>query len=73
MKNYSEYTALQRSIIERLAEIEQEDAEVCEHCSGEDCVCCEIYIDRQRWVSIDELFAEDDNPCIQGLPNRRVI
>ena len=35
MKNYSEYTALQRSIIERLAEIEQEDAEVCEHCGGE--------------------------------------
>lgn len=55
------FTALQRDLIQRLAEIEQEDADACANCGGEDCVCCEIYHDRQRWVSPEELFEEDDN------------
>lgn len=54
-----EYTGLQKEIIGRLADIEQSDADVCAHCGGEDCACCEIYQDRMRWVSAPELFADD--------------
>ena len=57
-----EFTALQRSVIDRLAEIEQEDADACADCGGEDCVCCPIYLDRQRWVPASELFNDDDDP-----------
>ena len=49
-----------RKTLERLAEIEQEDADRCEGCGGEDCCCCEYYLDRQKWVSPDELFTDDD-------------
>lgn len=55
------YTRLQREIIGDLAEIEQEDANRCAGCGGEDCICCEYYHDRQKWVEPDELFADDDN------------
>jgi hypothetical protein len=55
----NQYTRLQQEIIGRLAEIEQEDADVCAGCGGEDCVCCEIYQDRKKWVGPDELFAND--------------
>lgn len=58
-----EFTALltadQRRLAERLAEIEREDADRCAGCGGEDCRCCEYYLDRQRWQSPDELFADD--------------
>ena len=54
-----EFTALQRQVIDRLAEIEQEDAERCENCGGEDCICCEYYIDRQKWKSPEELFTDE--------------
>ena len=57
---HDEYTYLQRQVIKRLAEIEQHDRDACANCGGEDCVCCEIYQDRQRWVSPAELFADDD-------------
>lgn len=54
---FSNYlTSYERRTLERLAEIEQEDADRCEGCGGEDCVCCEYYIDRQKWKSPDELF-----------------
>jgi hypothetical protein len=46
-------------VLERLAEIEQEDEDRCAGCGGEDCICCEYYHDRQRWVSPEELFEED--------------
>lgn len=52
----NEFTALERDIIHRLAEIEEADAERCLRCGGEDCICCEIYVDRNRWVSPEELF-----------------
>ena len=52
-------TSVQRRTAERLAEIEQEDADRCAGCGGEDCVCCEYYIDRQKWVSPEELFAHE--------------
>lgn len=55
-----EYTALERRVITRLAEIEQEDANRCSNCGGEDCICCEVYIDRQKWVSPEELFYYED-------------
>lgn len=59
-----EFTALltadQRRLAERLAEIEREDADRCADCGGEDCRCCEYYLDRQRWQSPEELFADDD-------------
>lgn len=55
------YTRLQQEIIGDLAEIEQEDANRCAGCGGEDCICCEYYHDRQKWVEPDELFADDDN------------
>ncbi len=57
--NNREYTDLQKQVINRLAEIEQEDADACSQCGGEDCVCCEIYHDRRKWVSSDELFWEE--------------
>ena len=46
----------ERLITERLAEIEREDADRCASCGGEDCICCEYYHDRQRWVEPSELF-----------------
>lgn len=57
-----EFTALltyeQRMLAERLAEIEQEDADRCADCGGEDCICCEYYLDRKKWVSPEELFSD---------------
>lgn len=53
-------TADQRRLAERLSSIEKEDANACANCGGEDCICCEIYHDRQKWVSPDELFGCDD-------------
>lgn len=46
----------ERVLAERLAEIEQEDAERCIGCGGEDCICCEYWHDRQRWQEPEELF-----------------
>ena len=54
------FTKLQQDTINRLAEIEQQDADRCASCGGEDCACCEIYHDRQRWVSPEELFDQGD-------------
>ena len=51
-------TREQRMLAERLAEIEQEDADRCAGCGGEDCMCCEYYLDRQKWQSPDELFTD---------------
>lgn len=56
----SRYTRLQQEIIGSLAKIEQEDADRCANCGGEDCVCCEYYLDRQKWVGPEELFADED-------------
>ena len=53
-----EYTAIERETISRLAEIEQEDSDRCAGCGGEDCMCCEYYQDRQKWVDPEELFEE---------------
>ena len=46
----------ERKLAERLAQIEEEDSERCANCGGEDCICCEYYHDRQRWVEPEELF-----------------
>jgi hypothetical protein len=54
------FTAVQQQIIGILAEIEQADADACANCGGEDCMCCEIYVDRQKWVSPEQLFSECD-------------
>lgn len=43
----------QRRLVERLAEIEASDQDACAGCGGEDCACCEIYLDRQRWEPLD--------------------
>lgn len=51
-----EYTLSQQQVLKRLAEIEQEDEDRCARCGGEDCCCCEYYLDRQKWVEPDELF-----------------
>ena len=63
LSGVGEFTALltadQRRLAERLAEIEREDADRCAGCGGEDCCCCEYYLDRQRWQSPEELFADD--------------
>lgn len=58
MKLPQTYTTLQKQIIGRLAEIEQEDADRCANCGGEDCACCEYYLDRQKWKEPNELFAD---------------
>lgn len=55
------FTALQQETINGLAEIEQQDADACASCGGEDCMCCEIYHDRQKWVSPEELFEQYDD------------
>jgi len=52
-------TSYERKTLKRLAEIEKEDADRCAECGGEDCVCCEYWIDRQKWKSPDELFAHE--------------
>lgn len=63
-QNKTEFTNLltsdQRKLAERLSEIEKEDSDRCANCGGEDCMCCEIYHDRQKWVSPQELFSEMD-------------
>ena len=60
LQNSMEFTNLlnsyERETLKRLAEIEQEDADRCAGCGGEDCVCCEYYIDRKKWKSPEELF-----------------
>lgn len=56
----NKFSSLQKSLINRLAEIEQEDADACAHCGGEDCVCCEIYQDRQKWAEPEEILYNDD-------------
>lgn len=60
LQNKGSFTNLltyeERLISERLAEIEREDANRCANCGGEDCICCEYYHDRQRWVEPEELF-----------------
>ena len=50
----------QRILAERLSEIEKEDADRCTHCGGEDCCCCEYYLDRQKWKTPEELFYGDE-------------
>lgn len=52
----SQMDGVKRKTIRRLAEIEVEDANRCANCGGEDCICCEVYIDRQQWKSLWELF-----------------
>lgn len=52
----------ERKLAERLAEIEQEDADRCSNCGGEDCQCCEYWHDRQRWVEPAELFGWENLP-----------
>jgi len=58
--SYMALTATQRRVAERLAEIERQDAETCRNCSGEDCVCCEIYMDRMSWKDQYEFFSDSD-------------
>ena len=53
-----EMDGVQRQTVRRLAEIEAEDADICANWGGEDCICCEIYQDRNKWVSPWELFNE---------------
>ena len=55
----NQYTRLQNEVIGKLADMEQEDQSRCDSCGGEDCCCCEIWLDRQRWVGPDQLFDED--------------
>lgn len=44
------FTNLEKNLVSRLAEIEQQDRNACAGCGGEDCICCEIYHDRQKWT-----------------------
>ena len=53
-------TREQRILAERLSEIEKEDTNRCANCGGEDCCCCEYYLDRQKWQSPEELFFGDE-------------
>lgn len=49
----------EKRLAERLADVEREDADRCAGCGGEDCCCCEYYLDRQKWVEPSELFGWD--------------
>ena len=53
------FTDYQRKIVSRLADIEQQDEAICAGCGGEDCCCCGIYADRQKWVAPEYLFDGD--------------
>lgn len=54
-----EYTAAQMKLLQQLAEMEKKDENRCKKCGGEDCICCEYYHDRRRWVGPEELFEEE--------------
>ena len=54
------FTNYERELLNRLIDIEKEDENICNGCGGEDCICCEIYHDRQKWLSPDELFSDDE-------------
>lgn len=54
----NEYTESQRRALRRLASIESEDAAACDSCGGEDCQCCEIYHNRQKWQSQEDLYSK---------------
>lgn len=56
---FIQFSSYQQKVIDRLAEIEMEDESRCNECSGEDCICCEYWHDRQKWVSADELFSHE--------------
>lgn len=53
---YDTLTKRDQALCRELAEIEMEDADRCAHCGGEDCVCCEYYLDRQKWEEPEDLF-----------------
>lgn len=56
---YSHIPMNKRSPLQqKLAEIEAEDRNACAHCSGEDCICCEIYHDRLKWQAPYEFDEE---------------
>lgn len=46
----------EKRIYSKLSEVEADDALKCISCSGEDCTCCSLYQDRQRWIPPEELF-----------------
>lgn len=46
----------EKRLYSKLAEIERNDALKCISCGGEDCICCSLYLDRQRWIPPEELF-----------------
>lgn len=68
MSFYDRLTESDKKVVRRLAEIEKEDANRCAHCGGEDCICCEYYLDRQKWKEPEELFsyANEDIPDIKS-------
>lgn len=65
---YNKLTSTDKKTFDRLVEIEIEDERRCANCGGEDCICCEYYLDRQKWVSPEELFpyANEDIPGIDS-------
>lgn len=68
---FTRLTQSEKDLAHRLAEIEESDRNMCAGCGGEDCQCCEIYLDRQKWVSPDELFADlRDDPMYADRFNR---
>lgn len=72
LKNHMSFNNLTKADKELtliLAAIEREDANRCANCGGEDCVCCDYYADRQKWMEPEELFADsyiDDVPDIDS-------
>lgn len=52
----NQYSAIERQLIGRLAEIERQDQSRCDECGGEDCMCCEYYHDRSAWDGPEALF-----------------
>lgn len=69
MSFYDRLTGPDKKVVQRLAEIEKEDYDRCSNCGGEDCVCCNIYWDRQRWKSPEELFPYAVEP-LDLIPDR---
>ena len=60
LENKKEFTDFldryDKALLEKLSDMEQEDADRCAQCGGEDCICCEYYHDRKKWKSPEELF-----------------
>ena len=49
------FSRFEQEVFGKMAEMERLDADRCSRCSGEDCIACEVYQDRQLWDTPEEM------------------